>query len=256
MLALVDVGSMLTAARIAMRDAQANGAKVEVAANEAERTQASDRAKEAERAAQDAADDASKWGGIANVLSTAAMVAGVAAAAASVVATGGGSLAVLALVGTMVSTSSPLIAKAGGEDAGKVAMWCGVGMSVGAAGLEMASGQAATEAAKSEGHRLAMTVASWVSRILRGTEGALRIGQGSAGWHGKTFEEAATNDEADATGSRGRAGRAQGNVDEALTRLRETESASQRAAGLIARIVDEQDETKSALIARLGRSAS
>jgi hypothetical protein len=252
----MDVQSLLLVSTLESRDAQESALGGRAKASGTQRDEALQQAAEARERAKQAAEEASKCSEFVKIASTVATVAAAAAAVASVVVTAGASApAVIALAGVLLSASSPLVAKVAGDDAGKVAMWGGAAMSLGAGAAQIGSAALSTaaatgQAAQSLGDKIALSVAIGAKT----TEGGARVAQGAgtivAGRRQADVEDAS----ADGVERRAAAKRSQDQVDEVIERLREVEGAVRRAIHSVIAIEDEVQGTRASCIARVGRS--
>ncbi len=244
-----DLRVLLYALKISQREESASAAKAGVTAAGVARDAALERARQAEERARAAQEKSGFWSDVASVASTVATVAGVVAAAAAVVCSGGSAVAIVALAGTALSASSPLIARGAGEDAGKAAFWVGTAASLGAAGYQIA-GAAVSGAAASAGAREAGT---WALGGARVAEGGARVQQGYATAQKGEADASVLYARADGAAARAAVKRSQAEVDAMIDLLREVEASVRRAAKTILAIGDEIDSGRSAVIAHAGR---
>ena len=247
-----DLQSLMYEATIATRTSQEDAAQGTVHGADATRDQEMRAAKEAEDRAREAASSSSFWGDFVKVASTVATVAGAAALCASAVMSGGATApVVIALLGTLLTTGSGTIAKAtGNDDLGKVCMWGGLAMSVGAGGYQAL----ASEAVKQGELTTAQQVARIAMPAFRGVEGGARVAQGAGTIEQKKYDGDVVDDRADALAARARAKQAQAQVDAVVDALQALESSVRRAIKTVMDTGDNVQQTRGELIARIGRS--
>lgn len=246
--ALLDVTTILARAELQRRSDGAASATADVTANQSDRDQALRAAREAQQRAAEAQDTSSFWGDVAGTLAQVAEVAAATAAVASVVATGGASApALVALGGTLLSASSPYLAKAtGSETVGDVALYGGLAASVGGSGYTVLTGDG--------GASIASKAARDIGATAQGIEGGARVGQGVATFESKSHAADASLARADAMAARVRAHRAQETVEETIGQLKELDASVRRALSTLIRTADDVRETRQAVIAHVGRS--
>lgn len=255
-----DIRVLLMAIKISDREANARRAEIGVAAADTVRQAAAERAREAQERAKEAEEKSGFWADIASVAGTVATVAAVVAAAASVVCTGGASaVAILALAGTLLSASSPLVAKYAGEDAGKVAFYGGLAMSVGAAGYGALGKAAATEAAKvaaAQATKAAATraaVAAGTTVAARTAEGGARIAEGYARYREGGCRADEEHARADQLEARAAITRTQNDVEDIVALLSELEQSVTRAMHTIMAIGRDQEAVQQTITKNVGR---
>jgi len=252
-----DVQSLLFVSTIVGREQQESALGARANASATARDRAFAQAQDAREHAKQAEESAQKWGDFVTVAKVVGTVAAAAASIASVVATGGASApAVIALAGVLLSASSPLVEKAAGKDAGKVAMWGGAALSLGAGAVQVGTAALSTAtttaaAAQSAGQKLAV----WVEAGAKVAEGSSRVAQG-AGTVGQGRKEGEAADaRADGVERRAAAKRAQDQIDEVIDQLREVEASVRRAIHTVIAVGEDIESTRASIIARVGRGA-
>jgi hypothetical protein len=232
------------------RDADESQLANQVRSANDSRILAMERAKQAEEAAKAAQQEAADKSSFVSTMSEIATVAACVAAVASVVVTGGASApAVIALAGTLLSASSPLIAKECGEDWGKAAMYGGTALSLVGAGGTMFAAKAATTS---------VTVANVAKGTVIGArvvEGGARIGQGVGTIQQKKAEGDVVEAQAHVSAQKAALKRIQGDLESTVELMKEVEASARRAAQTILQIGNNLDESRAALVARIGRQA-
>jgi len=250
-----DITALLMQMKMKDRDHAAQRAEAGVAVGDVVREAASTRAREALEQAKAKDEDSGFWAKVGSTLSTVATVAAVVAAAASVVCTGGASApAILALAGTLLSASSPLIAKAAGDDAGKVAMYGGIALSLGSAGWSVFGKTAAVEGAKlAASSPTVRSIGAGTVILARGTEGGARIAEGYGKVREKHAGAEAEHARADALEARTQVRRSQAQVEALVDCMRELDASVSRAMQTIAQVAVDHEQSRQQLVTNLRR---
>lgn len=248
-----DIAALLMQLKAKNRAQAEHNAAAGVAVQDVVRGEASARAREALAQAKEHHEKSGFWGKLGSTLSTVAVVAGVVAAAASVVCTGGASTpAILALAGTLLSASSPLVADVAGEDAGRVAMWGGVALSLGGAGWSACSKTAVAEGAQLAGSST-RTVAAGTQVAAKTTEGGARIAEGYSKVREKREDAKVERSQADAMEARAAVRRSQDQVESLVECLRDLDASVTRAMQTIAQMSNDHHGARQALVTNLRR---
>ena len=259
-----DIRAMLHALKVSQRGEDAAKAEAGVAVGDVVRTEGAAKHREAQERAKSADADRDFWSKVASTASTVATVVAVAAAVASVVATGGASaVAIIALAGTLLSAGSPLVAKAAGEDAGKVALYGGMAVSIGATAYSAAGKTAVTVAARAAAAQTAKAALSPTAQSIaagtavgaRSTEGVARVGQGYAQYREGKANANADEARADQVSARAVVRRSQTMVEQVVELLRDLDASTSRALQTAAKIGDAADATKNVLNRNVARRA-
>ncbi|MBI2392689.1 MAG: hypothetical protein HYV09_24095 [Deltaproteobacteria bacterium] len=273
-----DLRTLLAELKVRDREQSTRDAESGVAIQEVVREAAADRARLALEQAKAAQKEGGFWSSLGKTMSTIATVAAVVAAAASVVCSGGASApAILALAGTLLSAGSPLIAKAAGDDAGKVALYGGIALSLAGAGASVLGKTAATQAAKAAATQTAKTAAAHAAHAAktaaaqaanptlraigtatvvaaRTTEGGARITEGFAKVREKHYEAAAERSNADAIAHRAEVRRSQAQVEELVESLRELDASVSRAMQTLAKVGEDEHLTRQQIVSNFRRA--
>ena len=246
-----DIETLLLVAQLDGRDAQEAQARGEAHVHTQARTFALAEARAAEAEAKEAEEKASKWLGLTGALATVATVAGAVAAIAAVVSTGGASAPiVIAAAGALLSASAPAVKQAFGDDAGTVALWGGVAMSLTGGGWSIAATRAAEASA---GASAAKSLAVWIGASAHAAEGATRVAQGVSQGKEKSLEAESLDERAVVLERRATAKREQGEIDDVIARLSDLEASARRAIAAILSIENNVNATRRTLVAGIGR---
>lgn len=250
-----DVRMLLAELKVRDRDQAARDAESGVAVQDVVREAATERARLALEQAKAAQNEGGFWAKLGKTMSTVATVAAVVAAAASVVCSGGATApAILALAGTLLSASSPMIAKAAGDDAGKFAMYGGIALSLGGAGAAALGKTAVIKGLEVAASPTARAIATATLVAARTTEGGARITEGYTEVREKHYDAAAERSNADALSHRAEVRRSQAQVEELVESLRELDASVSRAMQTLAKAGDDEQATREQIVSNFRRA--
>lgn len=241
-----DLMSLLAAAQLEVRDANASAQRAGAERAAGKREDAIEKARDAERQAEQAQRAAAEAAKKASWLKKAAMVAGVVAGVASVVATGGTSApAILALAGAVLSASSSKIGEWAGAQWGAAADRAG--LMLGVVGCAAGLGQLATAGAEQVAARSALEAAARASQA--GLQGGAAYEQKVSADHAAD----AVDRRADALGQRTVAKGAQREEEQIIELLRVAEQAARKGMQAVLAMSQELEGAHRLEAAALGR---